>query len=76
MSQFQSGGASRTQLVEWSFVFVLEIQFQGKHFSLFLALLLATGQPWNQTLKAYKDDANMVTNRIPSDQKRNSPRQN
>ena len=40
---------------EWSlyFYFVPEIQFQGKHFSLFLALLLAVGQPWNQTPNAY-----------------------
>ena len=77
MSQFQSGGASKTQLEEWSlFLFLLEIQFQGKHSGLFLALLLAVGWPWNQTRKGYnKDDANRVTDRIFGDQNPNSPRQ-
>ena len=56
--------------------FVLEIQFQGKHSGLFLALLLAVGRPWNQTPKGYnKDDANRVTDRIFGDQNPNSPRQ-
>ena len=58
------------------FLLLLEIQFQGKHSGLFLALLLAVGRPWNQTPKGYnKDDANRVTDKIFGDQNPNSPRQ-
>ena len=77
MSQFQSGGASKTQLKEWSlFLLLIKIQFQGKHSGFFLARLLAVGRPWNQTPKGYNnDDTNRVTDKIFGDQNPNSPRQ-